>query len=274
VQNKDIPLRRTKTCVSIGTFHASLFWPPAHLQPKAHLAQRKRTLRRPQQPRLLPQRSKSHRLRPWPSSNPSQVKGGLRITLSTTGYSAVEETSDSARQAPPPSKFGMVLKPAPNAIYVQHTQTTQLVVKPDRLALHVHINNDLPGFSRIGDCCAIHVAGKVTNVDPSGYGDLVNLLIPPRSEQEVTIVGPKIEGIPSPCTVGIFLYDVVTKMDEAGNVTEKQNFEWYFSYRRRTRKNRFLDRSQPQAGSSRAEVSLGILTNEQKSNDLTRRRRC
>ena len=37
--------------------------------------------------------------------------------------------------------------------------------------------------------------------------------------------------IPDPTTVGLFLYDVVTNTDAAGNVTEKQNFEWYFSYR-------------------------------------------
>ncbi len=46
----------------------------------------------------------------------------------------------------------------------------------------------------------------------------------------MTIVGPPVGSIPSPCTIGIFLYDVVTKMDQAGNITDKQNYEWYFSY--------------------------------------------
>ena len=36
--------------------------------------------------------------------------------------------------------------------------------------------------------------------------------------------------IPGKCTIGIFLYDVVTATDVAGNTTEKQNYEWYFTY--------------------------------------------
>ena len=30
--------------------------------------------------------------------------------------------------------------------------------------------------------------------------------------------------------MGLFFYDVVTKTDNAGNVTEKQNFEWFYDY--------------------------------------------
>jgi hypothetical protein len=171
-------------------------------------------------------------LAPMAESNASQVKGGLRITMEPTEFHAEESVIDSAREIAPPTKFGMVLKPAPNAIYVQHTQTPQLLVKPDRAIFHVHVNNDLPRvFRGSGIVVQFNVAGKVINVDPSGYGDLVNVIIPPRSEQEIVIVGPKVEDIPSPCTVGIFFYDVVTKMDDAGNVTEKQDYEWYYSYR-------------------------------------------
>lgn len=171
-------------------------------------------------------------LAPLAESAASQEKGGLRITLEPTGFQTQETVVDSAREVAPPSKFGIVMKPDPNAIYVQHTQTPQLLVKPDRVIFHVHINNQLPRvFRGAGIAVQFNVAGKVTNVDPSGYGDLVNVIIPPRSEQEIIIVGPKVGSIPSPCTIGVFLYDVVTKMDDAGNVTEKQNFEWYYSYR-------------------------------------------
>ena len=31
-------------------------------------------------------------------------------------------------------------------------------------------------------------------------------------------------------TISIFLYDVVTATDVAGNTTEKQNYTWDFSY--------------------------------------------
>lgn len=170
-------------------------------------------------------------LTPLAESDASQVKDGLRITVEPETFHAEGSVVESIRQVPPPSKFGIVMMPAPGAIYVQHTQTPQLLIKPERLIFHVHINNQLPRvFRGSGIAVQFNIAGKVSNVDPSGYGDLVNVLIPPRSEQEVTIVGPEVASIPSPSTVGVFLYDVVTKMDQAGNVTEKQNFEWYFSY--------------------------------------------
>jgi len=39
------------------------------------------------------------------------------------------------------------------------------------------------------------------------------------------VYGPGIKSIPSECTIGLFFYDVPTKTDAAGNITEKQNSE-------------------------------------------------
>jgi len=170
-------------------------------------------------------------LAPLAESDASQVKDGLRITLQPETYRAEDLLVDSARQVPPPSFLGVTAMPDPRAVYVEHTQSPKVVIKPDHLVFHVHISNQLPRvFRGSGIAVQFNIAGKVTSVDPSGYGDLVNVIIPPRSEQEITIIGPEVAKIPSPCTVGLFLYDVVTKMDQAGNITDKQNFEWYFSY--------------------------------------------
>jgi len=74
------------------------------------------------------------------------------------------------------------------------------------------------------------VAGKTLHVDPSGFGDFLNAIVPPRSSQDIDIVGPAIADLPERATIGVFIYDVVTKMDEAGNIQEKQNFEWYYAW--------------------------------------------
>lgn len=161
----------------------------------------------------------------------SQTKGGLRITVQQVTYEAKDASTYAQREIPPPSFLGMVALPSPNAVYVERTQVPTLAVDPDHLVFHLHISNQMPRvFRGSGVAVQFNVAGKVVSVDPSGYGDLVNIIIPPRSEQEITVVGPEISTIPSPCTVGLFLYDVVTDTDKAGNVTDKQNFEWYFSY--------------------------------------------
>jgi hypothetical protein len=161
----------------------------------------------------------------------SQTKSGLRITMTPESYQAKDTMIDEVRRVPPPTHWGMVVMPSATAVYVERTKVPSLAVSPDRLMLHVHLSNQMPRvFRGFGIAVQFNVAGKLAAVDPSGYGDLVNAILPPRSEQEVTIYGPPISTIPAPCTVGVFFYDVVTNMDQAGNVTEKQNFEWYFSY--------------------------------------------
>jgi len=160
----------------------------------------------------------------------SQTKGGLRITVAPETYQTTESWTVETRPAKL-SPWIPVIQPSPNAQYVEQAKTPHLTVSPDHLVFHIHINNQMSRvFRGSGIAVQFNVAGKVVNVDPSGYGDLTNVIIPPRSEQDVSIVGPAISAVPAPSTVGVFFFDAVTNMDQAGNVTEKQNFEWYFSY--------------------------------------------
>jgi len=100
------------------------------------------------------------------------------------------------------------------------------------LRFQIHISNRLPRvFHGSGIAVLFNVAGKNQAIDPRGYASLVQLIVSPRGEEEVEIAGPSLETLPDQTTVGLFLYDVVTNTDAAGNTTEKQNFEWYFSYR-------------------------------------------
>ena len=176
-------------------------------------------------------------LAPLQETPQSQTKGGLRITLAPETFNATESWSVQSRQVSP----GVIsFPPSPNAVYVEKTSTPSLNVTPDGLVFHLHLSNQLPRvFRGSGIAVQFNVAGKIVATDASGYGDLVNLILPPRSEQEVTILGPKISVIPSPCTVGVSLYDVVTGIDQAGNITEKQNFEWYFSYQTQATEKEF-----------------------------------
>lgn len=168
----------------------------------------------------------------------SQTKGGLRITLAPETYEAKESWTVQSRQVPPHGF--LVVQPSPNAVYVEQTKVPSLTVSPDHLIFHLHLNNQMSHvFRGSGIAVQFNVAGKVVPADASGYGDLTNIILPPRSEQEVVILGPEISTIKSPCTVGVFLFDVVTKIDQAGNVTEKQNFEWYFSYQTQATEKEF-----------------------------------
>ena len=167
----------------------------------------------------------------------SQAKGGLRITLAPETYEAKETWTDQSR---PVSCGRICFQPDPKAVYVEKTKVPSLPISPDHLIFHLHLNNQMSHvFRGSGIAVQINVAGKVVPLDASGYGDLTNMILPPRGEQEVLIVGPEISTIKSPSTVGVFLFDVVTDIDQAGNVTAKQNFEWYFSYQTQTMEKEF-----------------------------------
>ena len=161
----------------------------------------------------------------------SQTRGGLRLTLTPDTFLAKEAWHTTQKQVPPPTKFGLVIIPQPGAIYIQRDKVPSFKVSPEHLSFHVQMDNQMPRvFRGAGIAVQFNVAGKVVNVNPAGYGDLVNVILPPRSQQEIVVRGPDIATIPSPCTVGVFFYDVVTDVDQAGNVKAKQNFEWFFSY--------------------------------------------
>ncbi len=166
-----------------------------------------------------------------PESPQNQVKGGLRITATPVTYQAKDSMTSHRKAAPPPTKFGIVIIPEPGAQYVERTYVPALTISPTHLIFKVHLDNQMPRvFRGAGIAVQFNVAGKAVNVDKSAYGDLLNIILPPRSEQEIVIRGPEISTIPAPSSVGLFFYDVVTDLDAAGNVKEKQNFEWLFSY--------------------------------------------
>lgn len=172
----------------------------------------------------------------------SQTKGDVRITVTQEIFRSEGTLRTDQRQVQPSGwlVFAPGCQNGAAPMYVERTQIPQLNVVPDRLVFHVHINNQMSHvFRGSGLVVQFNVAGKVVSVDPSGYGDLVNVIIPPRGEQEISVIGPPVSQIPSPSTVGLFLYDVVTKVDQAGNTGEKQNYEWFFSYQTQAKETEF-----------------------------------
>lgn len=168
-----------------------------------------------------------------PETQQVQDKGGVKITVAPLQYTLKEETLTTARAAQPGFKES-ILAPGPrqNFIFVERTYTPRIVVSPPELRFQIHISNQLPRvFHGNGIAVLFNVAGKNQAINPNGYASLVQLIVPPRGEEEVEIVGPSLETLPDHTTIGLFLYDVVTNTDAAGNTTEKQNFEWYFTYR-------------------------------------------
>lgn len=175
---------------------------------------------------------------PAPETKPLQSKGGVTISIDTDTYktAAVPQAVESQFQPGFKEAFhipctGAFTPGLGHIDYFLRDFQPQAVTKTDHLVVHLHITNSLPRvFRGSGAIVQFQVAWKTAHVDASGFGDFLNAIIPPRSSQDIDIVGPAIADLPERAAVGVFIYDVVTKMDEAGNIQEKQNFEWYYTW--------------------------------------------
>ncbi len=85
-------------------------------------------------------------------------------------------------------------------------------------------------FHGAGLVVQFNVAGKLVATDPRGFSEFANSIIPPRSQQQFEILGPDLNTLPDQGALSLFFYDVVTNVDSAGNVSEKQNFQWDFQF--------------------------------------------
>ena len=172
---------------------------------------------------------------PLAGTTDSEEQGGIRIFVTPGPYSCVP-SSKTTRAAVDPSLGDYITRPpATNPqqppVFVEDTQTPTLLAAPDRLVFSITIKNNLPRvFRGSGTVVMYNIGGKNQNVDQSNFSELNNLIVPPQTEAQVTIYGPPLAQIDPQQKLALYLYDVVTKTDAAGNVTQKQNFEWDYKY--------------------------------------------
>jgi hypothetical protein len=164
-----------------------------------------------------------------------QEKGGISISLAPGSFQCTKTVVKTMREVPP--TFGETMQLTSSGgnskLYrmVEATQTPVYKVNPEKVAFRVKITNQMPRvFRGAGTVVLYNFGGKNASISSNEYAELTNILIPPRASMEVTIYGPAFQQIPEKTTLGIFLYDVVTKTDNAGNIVEKQNYEWYYAY--------------------------------------------
>jgi hypothetical protein len=161
----------------------------------------------------------------------SQTKGGLGISVAPADYSVKLFRTVTYQVAQPPFVAAMVGTTAPS-VYVRKTVSTVGRVAPGRIKFLVTIDNEMPRvFYGKGTVVQFDVGGRLQPVNQRGYTNLMGEILPPRQQQQITIVGPRLSALTKPSgMIGLFLYDVVTKENQAGVVVEKENFHWYFKY--------------------------------------------
>lgn len=150
----------------------------------------------------------------------------LKITVIPVTYAAKLVTHTRYEQAEIPR---IVWDIPPNSVYVWETVQHSLKVEPEFLRFQVRINNQLDrSFRGAGTAVQFNVDGKLTDVAQLNCQELLNVIVPPRSEKEMYGYGPSPSTLSQNAAIGVMCNDVVTETDLAGNVTRRQNFQWVF----------------------------------------------
>jgi len=166
---------------------------------------------------------------PLPETKITQAKGGISISVSPVEYSTTLEIKRTETEVQPPL-FSFSSKKATR--YVEIVTKPVAAIIPDNLRFKISINNLLPRvFRGAGAVFQFTAGGKVLPMGVENYSEFLDVIIPPRQQAEISIFGVSLSQMPAEkTTLGIFIYDVVTKVDQAGNILEKQNFEWFFDF--------------------------------------------
>jgi hypothetical protein len=135
------------------------------------------------------------------------------------------------------------------------TETPMVNVVPQHLAFNIKLNNKHDRVLRLaGTVVQVNVNGRMLSLAQENYRDFLAGMVLPRQESEFVIRGPALSELPDGAVIGLFLYDVITRTDAAGNATEKKNFEWYFTYKTEHRtlsENRVAQRVRMTQGEAR-----------------------
>ena len=168
----------------------------------------------------------------------SQSKEGLTISIAPATYTTAIKSSTTWTMRPQMIGDGFLQTPDGRPpVYAIGTTTSSASVKPKHLAFTVTIKNDMPRvFHGTGTVVQFNVAGHLLAVDQQLYADLQSAIVPPNNTAQVHIYGPAIDDLPPEATsVTLNLYDVVTAQNDAGAVTDKQNYQWDFSLKQDVR---------------------------------------
>lgn len=83
-------------------------------------------------------------------------------------------------------------------------------------------------FRGSGSVFQFAIGGRQVASDNVNYQAFQNAIVTPGSETQVNIRGPGLNSLSHDSTLAINIFDIVAAVDEAGNVTQRENAEWLF----------------------------------------------
>ncbi len=157
-----------------------------------------------------------------PASASQRSGGGLSVAATPVGYELVRSETHSDTQ---------VASNAQGSIVYCRKYTPTASIAPRQMGFTLTIVNGMDRvFRSAGAVISLNIDGQAVAFDQTGISDFLDVVVLPGGRTQVSVWGPSLERLRGTGTVGLLLFDVVSAVDAAGNTTEKQNYEWYFTY--------------------------------------------
>lgn len=162
-----------------------------------------------------------------------QEYGGISIEVKPVGFSVQPDSVCTYRAFDEPIFY--VSGPEQEGVSSETHTPIHEVKFPDKrldrddVTFEVTLVNKMERVWRTeGAVIQVAIDGEVEAVEPPRYEELVTELLPPGQTRSHSVPVIEADRLPQEAAIELFLFDVVTDIDEAGNITERHNFEWSF----------------------------------------------
>jgi hypothetical protein len=119
----------------------------------------------------------------------------------------------------------------PDFDVIQTTNISGIEIKPEKVMFLITIKNNQNRVLKLRDCAMVVLMNNIqySFPDPKVRMDWENTLVMSNFSTNVTIPGPSIRELDNPKSIEVFINDIPTKIDDAGNTIKRENFDWLFS---------------------------------------------
>ena len=163
---------------------------------------------------------------PAPETSQMQSKGDITISKEVRPFELAKMVRTNEKTVPSDN---------PEFDNFEIESTPYFTIGPDRVEFKLRVKNGQSRILKLRDVAIVFlVDGVQSNVDADDFNDWMQGMIIPGSEKSFVLPGPALSSLPDSCVLGMFLYDMPVKYDKAGNVTKKDNYEWYFYFTKKS----------------------------------------
>lgn len=110
-------------------------------------------------------------------------------------------------------------------------ETPTYSVSPEQVVFKVNVTNRTTQVLKLfGAVFTLNVNGQAIALEPQVTQTFVSGVLTPNQSQNFDITGPRWDSLLDNSTINFAISGMPTELDQAGNVTKRENFDWTFMY--------------------------------------------